>query len=192
MKALLQSLIILFFFSYKMYGQNYLYKKNDGGMSGYIGVISEDLKNRDAYGFGVDYTAKGFFSVGISRIVLNNGYNSNNGVTSINASITPIKTEKGNLTFSIPLFIGTTLSKDNSILTFGGSLAFRNQINEKTSVIPVLSLGFNSVKNFRNQSSADGNIGFELNILVNKFRINPSISFSENASFFGIAGGFVL
>jgi hypothetical protein len=172
--------------------QNYLYKKDYSGLSGYVGVFSEDLKTRNAYGFGADFTAKGFFSVGLSRIVVNNGFNSNNGVTSLNASITPVKKEKGNLTFSVPLFISKTLSKNNSVFTYGASLAVRNQLKPTSSLTPVLALGFNSVDDYRGGTRTVGAISFELNILANKFRLAPSISFSEQNALFGIAAGLVL
>jgi hypothetical protein len=54
--------LALIAFTYKVKGQNNLYKKNDGSVSVYFGVFSEDLRDRDAIGYGANYTKNYYIS----------------------------------------------------------------------------------------------------------------------------------
>jgi len=168
-------------------GQNYLFEKDKSGFSGGIGLLTEQFESVDAYALHLEYTILGRFTLGYNRAIISGGDGSNN----FNASYCIVKKQNNKSGLNIPIIIGITGS-EQTVYSYGLGLSFMNQTSESVKVAPTFSIVRSvlpsSYYSFNNSFTA---IGFELNIISNKLRITPNVTFSQQIVFFGLDGGFL-
>jgi hypothetical protein len=188
--------VSIFFFSTSIaLTQNYLFKKDKSGFSGFIGLGTKVNKDRIGISLGADYTFDGLFSMGVNRTF----FQSNNvlliketkGYFTFNVSLDPLKLEKGKTTFLLPLILGISLIEGEQFFTYGARLGLRTQMSLHSSFTPIFSvISQPNINNIENPYTTISSV--ELNIIYQSFRIAPQFSISESDVRFGINLGFLL
>lgn len=192
--SILFSFIFLLFTS-NVFGQNYLFKKDQSGFSGSLGLLTKVNKDRIGFNVGADYTFDGLFSMGVNRSFFQSTNSllieETKGYFTFNVSLDPLKLEKGKTTFLLPLILGISLIEGEQFFTYGARLGIRNQMTLNSSFTPVFSII--SQPNINNIVKPYSTVySVELNIIYLSFRIAPQFAIFDNDVRFGINIGIVL
>lgn len=167
--------------------QTYLFNGNKSGFSAMVGVTSvRNINRENSTFFTAEATITGYLSFGYSRSFLKY----NNGFNTFSLNIALYKSEKGQRTWTYPIFASYSRVANKDVLLGGGGIALKNQITEKTSITPLILVFIQNQARYLGQKYSKG-FGFEFNVVHQKLRIAPSISISSGTTSVALAGGFI-
>lgn len=180
-------LLFAIFVSVSLQGQNYLFDKGKNGFSGGFGVFSEKIKKVDAYAIHFEYTSSGRFTLGFNRTFLANA----EGVSSGSASYCIIKRQNERGGLNVPLIIAAS-GLENTVFSYGVGLSFMNRTHESVKIAPTFSILRTVLPStYFSKNNSFFAIGFELNVIIHKYRITPNLSISQQNVLFGLDAGFL-
>ncbi len=180
-------LLFAIFVSVSLQGQNYLFDKGKNGFSGGFGLFSEQIKTVDAYAIHFEYTVNGRFTLGFNRTFLSN----EEGVSNGSASYCIIKRQNARGGLNVPIIIAIS-GLENTVFSYGVGLSFINRTHESVKIAPAFSILRTVLPStFYSNNNSFIAIGFELNVIINKFRITPNLSLSQQDVLFGLDAGFL-
>lgn len=186
-KKIMTILLLVFFVGITLQGQNYLFDKGKNGFSGGFGLFSEQIKKVDAYAIHFEYTVNGRFTLGFNRTFLANAEGASNGSASY--CIIKRQNERGGL--NVPIFIAIS-GLENTVFSYGVGLSFMNRTHESVKIAPTFSLLRTVLPStYFSKNNSFFAIGFELNVIIHKYRITPNLSFSQQDVLFGLDAGFL-
>jgi len=186
-KKIMTILSLAIFVGVSLQGQNYLFDKGKNGFSGGIGLFSDQIKTVDAYAIHFEYTVNGRFTLGFNRTFVSNV----EGVSNGSASYCIIKRENARSGLNVPIIIAIS-GFDETVFSYGLGLSFMNRTHESVKIAPTFSILRTELPStYYSRNNSFFTIGFELNVIIHKFRITPNFTFSQQDVLFGLDAGFL-